>query len=244
VSEVHVVLHAVPLAHVKGAHDWVGGEVVLHVPLPLHVRALVSVLALQDPGMHTLPAGQSWQAPAPLQAPVVPQVELAIAGHWLAGNGAVPASTLPQVPSEPPVSAAVHAWHVPVHAVLQQTPLAQKPLPHWLLPVHGSPMAPMAHVPEGPGFIQVSLADSQSALDVHEVLHDVALAQARPPPQAAVVPAMHVPVPLHVLAAVSMPLLALQDAARHVAPDAQSSHAPLPLQLPSLPHEAIEAAAH
>ena len=41
-----------------------------------------------------------------------------------------------QVPSEP---AKLHAWHWSAQAVLQQTPLAQKPEGHWLLEVQESP---------------------------------------------------------------------------------------------------------
>ena len=44
---------------------------------------------------------------------------------------------LPQTPSEPlPFFAAVQAWHVPLHTVLQQTPSVQKPLPQSLLTLH------------------------------------------------------------------------------------------------------------
>jgi hypothetical protein len=45
--------------------------------------------------------------------------------------GSVPSLTAPQVPSAPlALSAAVHAWQVPLHAMLQQTPSAQWPLVH------------------------------------------------------------------------------------------------------------------
>ena len=38
-----------------------------------------------------------------------------------------------QVPSTAaPVSAAVHDWHAPLQALLQQTPSTQRPLRHWL----------------------------------------------------------------------------------------------------------------
>ena len=55
-------------------------------------------------------------------------------------SGSVPPAMLPHVPSAPlPFLAAVHAWHVPVHAVLQQTPSAQLPLWHSALSVHANP---------------------------------------------------------------------------------------------------------
>ena len=79
---------------------------------------------------------------------------------------------------------------------------------------------PATQVPEAPGFWQTLPDDAQSVLDEHAVLHAVPLAQINPPAQAAVVPALQVPVPLHVLAVVSMLVLLLQAAARHTEPDA------------------------
>jgi hypothetical protein len=59
------------------------------------------------------------------------------------------------VPLVPPVNAAAQAWQVPVHAVLQQNPLAQKPLLHWSVAVHDAPSAAMAtQVPAAPGLLQ------------------------------------------------------------------------------------------
>ena len=50
--------------------------------------------------------------------------------HDAAPHG-VPVGTGPQVPSEPdPLSAAVHAMHIPVQGWLQQTPPEQTPLVH------------------------------------------------------------------------------------------------------------------
>jgi hypothetical protein len=42
---------------------------------------------------------------------------------------------------EPTDPAILHAWHVPPHAVLQQTPSTQFPLPHWFAAVHATPFA-------------------------------------------------------------------------------------------------------
>ena len=76
------------------------------------------------------------------------------------------------------------------------------------------------HVPDAPGFMQVEPDCAQSVLDEHAVLHAVPLAQMNPPAHGAVVPALQVPVPLHVLAVVSMLVLLLHAAARHTEPDA------------------------
>jgi hypothetical protein len=45
-----------------------------------------------------------------------------------------------QVPLVPPVRAAEHAMHVPVHAELQQTPFAQNPVPHVVPVLHAAPL--------------------------------------------------------------------------------------------------------
>jgi len=50
-----------------------------------------------------------------------------------------------QVPMLPPTS---HAWHCPVHPVLQHTPSMQTPLVHWLPVPHEVPLAAVVpHVP-------------------------------------------------------------------------------------------------
>jgi hypothetical protein len=48
---------------------------------------------------------------------------------------------LAQVPSGEPVSAFVQPWQVPLHVMLQQTPLAHTPLVHWSAAVHDVPLA-------------------------------------------------------------------------------------------------------
>jgi len=104
----------------------------LHVPAP-HVGAECSVLATHDTAPQVAPGATCSHVPPAAQLPVLPHVPGA---HCPAGAG-VPAVTLPQVPSTWPVSAFVHALHVPLHAALQQTPLAQCPLVQALLWVHG-----------------------------------------------------------------------------------------------------------
>jgi len=73
-----------------------------------------------EPTAHGVPFGAT-QEPEPLQT--------AAPGH--SASGSVPLATFPQVPSAPlPFLAALHARHVPVHELLQQTPSTQKPLWH------------------------------------------------------------------------------------------------------------------
>jgi hypothetical protein len=66
------------------------------------------------------------QAPVPLHS---------ASPHSLAGS--VLEANAVQVPSAEAPDAAAHAWHVPAHALSQQTPSAQKPVPHWLAAVQG-----------------------------------------------------------------------------------------------------------
>src|SRR5690242_4572888 len=99
------------------------------VPAPSQVPALVWVPALHDGAAQVVPAGYSSQAPIPLQRPFVPQVDAGVMAQSLFGS--VPAGTAAHAPSGWPVSAAMQAVQTPEHAVLQHTPSAQKPLPHW-----------------------------------------------------------------------------------------------------------------
>jgi hypothetical protein len=95
----------------------------------------------------------------------VPHVDCACCAHWLFGS--VPIATLPQAPSTPPpFFAAVHAWQVPVQALLQQTPSAQKPDAHCDAAAHALPFPSAgAQTPA----VQLS-PGMQSALVAHEVL--------------------------------------------------------------------------
>jgi hypothetical protein len=77
--------------------------------------------------------------PPPSQKPLAPHVDTAAAAQSLSGSVAI--VTPPQVPLTPPFFAALHAWHEPAHAELQQKLSTQKPLPHWLATVHGVPVA-------------------------------------------------------------------------------------------------------
>jgi hypothetical protein len=100
---------------------------------------------VQAPG-HAPPGGAGSceqvkaQTPAPLQVLVLPH----------SSSGSSPTGTFAQVPLVTPVFAALHALHVPVQALLQQTPSMQLPLAHSLGAAQGSPSGwlPPAHMPE------------------------------------------------------------------------------------------------
>jgi hypothetical protein len=51
---------------------------------------------------------------------------------------------LAQVPLAPPVTDPAQDMQLSVHAVLQQKPLAQKPLEHWFAPAHDAPLECLA----------------------------------------------------------------------------------------------------
>jgi hypothetical protein len=102
----------------KGVQVWVVAG--LQVPAPSQVRASAAIIgsAVQAGGAHCVPAAKSWQAPAPLQKPVVPQVEAPWFVHWPVGSEP-PTGTGEQVPGLPDRA---HDMHLPVQAVPQQTP--------------------------------------------------------------------------------------------------------------------------
>jgi hypothetical protein len=127
-------LHA-PEAQAYGAHA---------VPMPFTQAPVpLQILGVERLPAHTLapqpvPEAQSAQAPAPSQAPLVPQVEAAVAAH--SSSGSAPAAMGPQVPSVPlPFLAAEQAWHVPPQATLQHTPSAQEPEAHCAPAVQAAP---------------------------------------------------------------------------------------------------------
>jgi len=118
------------------------------------------MLPVQTWALHTVVLGHRAQAPDPLQAPLWPHVVMSV---WLQSpNGSWPLGTAAQEPaplhwlhgrhsfigSEPEFSGeqvpnlvgTLHAWQVPVQAVLQQYPSIQKPLWHMVALEHGSPL--------------------------------------------------------------------------------------------------------
>jgi len=115
-----------------------------------------------------VPAGYVWQAPVPSHVPSVPH-EAACWSTQVPCGSVAPSATGAQVPSE--VESA-QLWQPPVQAVAQQTPSAQKLLPHSLAAAHGWPSAFGPQLP----FTQVWPA-TQSLLLVHR-LTQAPLAQA------------------------------------------------------------------
>src|SRR6185312_26693 len=88
-------------------------------------------------GAHSVPVGYRWQPPAPSQVPSVPQDDACWSTQTPCGSPA-PSGTGAQVPSE--VDSA-QLRQLPVQAVAQQTPSAQKPLPHSVPAEQGWPSA-------------------------------------------------------------------------------------------------------
>jgi len=141
----------------KGAQSRVGG--VSQPPAP-HTPSGVQRLAAgsQPPGLQTVPVGYFWQAPAPSQWPLVPQA----AGPWSAQpppRSAVPAGTGVHCPGVP---GKAHERQLPVQAVSQQTPSAQKPDWHWSAVLQGWPGPRRPQLP-----FKQACGDAQSAYEAH-----------------------------------------------------------------------------
>jgi hypothetical protein len=154
---------------------------------------------------------------------------VAPAAHPPAGS-ASPCETGAQVPSaDDPVSAAVHAWQLPLQAVPQQTPLAQKPLVHWSAAVQACPVGRLAaqallrHNPLTQSVSAVQLDDLQAVVE----------AQATPPGQAEAAGVEQAPAPLQRPERVSWP--PLQEVAPQLTVDVAYRQPPLPSQVPSCP---------
>ena len=99
----------------------------------------------------------------------MPQTLVAFwSAHWFSGS--LPAGTTEQVPLEP---VRLQAMQVPLQALLQQTPCAQKPELHIAAAVHGWPMASLPQ-----------LVPTQDAGEVQSVLDAQVVRQALLLPQA------------------------------------------------------------
>jgi hypothetical protein len=138
-SDAHAVLHAVPLAQMKPP----GQAVVvppLHAPDPSQRPAGVRRPLLHVTAPHEVLELACSQTPPEAHLPSLPQV--VVTAHWPAG-AVVPARMLLHVPVGWPVSEIEHAWQLPLHAVLQQTPLpagpTQLPCAHCAAAVHDCP---------------------------------------------------------------------------------------------------------
>jgi hypothetical protein len=206
------------------------------VPAPSHVRPSVWVVAPagQAGGAHDVPAPKSWQAPAPSQNPVVPQLAAPAFAHVPVGS-APPPGTGAHVPA---VAASAHDRHVPVQAVLQHTPCAHVPDAHSAPSAHAAPGDLRPHEP----FVHTAGA-TQSASAVHVALH------AEPPQRKGkhedAVGVTHVPAPSHVEPGVNVVpgIVVGQLASAHGTPCAYFWQAPAS-HMPFVPQVDIVCAAH
>jgi hypothetical protein len=120
----------------------VAGEGVTQLPVPLHDFASTSVVELLHVvAAHTVADDQSAHAP-PWHVPLVPHVRVAVVAH--SPRGFIPLVAVLHVPFAMLFSAAEQAMQVAVHAVLQHTPSAQKPLWHWSTAVHAVPLVSLS----------------------------------------------------------------------------------------------------
>jgi len=198
----------------------------VHVPAPEQNDAGCSVDPLHDVARpHDTVAAASWQPPAPLQAPVLPQG--GAAGHC-PERAAVPAAMLAHVPALP---VRLHAWQVPQLGLPQQTPSTQLPLMHWLAATHCTPFGFSVQLRFGAVPWQVNGA-RQSLSAVHVVRQAAPLHAYGE--QLDVVTGAHVPVPVQCEIGVNVE--PVQDAAPQGTVAAALRQAPAPLQAPVLPH--------
>ena len=108
---------------------------VAQVPFPSHDAAGVKVEPVQVAAAQPVPAAYFWQAPLPLQKPLVPQVVEPASLHWASGSW--PAGTATQVPTEP---ATLQELQVDAQVVAQQTVWAQMPELQVVPLVHVAPL--------------------------------------------------------------------------------------------------------
>jgi hypothetical protein len=99
----------------------------------------------------------------------------------------------------------------------------QLPFRHWAPEVHGSPVLSRQAVPAALQVVVTMSAQPVVVPAVHVVAQAVALAQMRPPPQAAAVGMVQAPVPSQLLAGVNRLVIVLHDAAAHAVDEAQQS---------------------
>lgn len=83
------------------------------------MRDEVSVDPVQVAAAQTVPAECCRQAPAPSQAPSLPQVDASEVGHCEVRTGGIPAAIVVHVPDVP---ARLHETQTSPHATLQHTP--------------------------------------------------------------------------------------------------------------------------
>lgn len=190
------------------------------------------VLALQLSPRQTVPVGYVWHPPCPLQRPLVPhdpaplstQIRSASVTPRATRGSGVLAGTFVQ---RPRALGNAQNWHLPVQAVLQQTPSAQKPLRH---------SAPFEHVWPGPFFPQLPPWHVLGATHSELLPQDPRQAASAQVYGAQLIgePVMHVPAPSQMLAGINV--APEQAAALQIVPAAYLLHPPCPLQTPLWPH--------
>jgi hypothetical protein len=131
-ESIEQVLRQVSVPHVYGVQLERVGDA--QAPVPLHRDVGVYVDPLQDCIPHETEVAASWQAPAPLQAPVFPQGGIGVQRFIVS---CAPAGMFVQLPALAPT---LHALQSAQELVLQQTPSTQKfPVRHSLVAVHAWP---------------------------------------------------------------------------------------------------------
>jgi len=173
-------------------------------------------------------------APLPLQVPSLPHVVLPASVHWVPGVGAWPAGTLVHDPTLPVTA---HERQVPVHAVAQQIPCAQKPELHSGAVVQ---VAPLGFLPQL--IVMQVFGARQSAVVAHVVRHAPLVPHRNGSQPDDAEAGRHSPMPSHVRAGVSVE--PVQVAAMHTVPAACWRQVPAPLHMPSLPQVIAAAATH
>ena len=137
-SALQAVAQAVVLAHSKPpGHAPV--ELEVQLPAPLHVSEVSRPVLQAEP--HAEP--DHFAHTPPVQRPSVPQLDDASTWQMPLGS-VVPSRTELQLPLACPVSAAEHAWHAPVQALLQQNPSTQFDELHWSKAEQATPWPSLA----------------------------------------------------------------------------------------------------
>jgi hypothetical protein len=207
---------------------------VRHTPVPSQVRAGVMVEPVHVPGLHSVPFAQKRQVPFMPHIPSRPQSVAAVAGHWLATTGAVPAGTLEQVPSAVDSAQVLHAV---LHAVSQQRPWAQNPELHSAVVVHVAPSGLSEHL------LPLQMFGATQCASVVQLFRQMPIAASHwNAMHDCVVAAAQAPAALHSCGGVYVE--PVHDPATHCVPGTCRRHAPEPLHVPSRPQVEGSALTH
>ena len=139
----------------------------VQAPVPLQCDVGVYVDPVHDSVPHEAVVAASWQPPAPLQKPVLPQGGLAAQRLIVSG---LPSGTFAQLPALP---ATLHELQSEHPLLTQQTPSTQKsPVRHWLVVLQGWP--DRDRLPQRLVFGSQMVGGTQSASAVQAPRHAVA----------------------------------------------------------------------